>query len=234
MKQWIAWMVGLAAALALAAPVLAQEEGGEGAAKETKPVLRGEYAMMAGECKMDDAQKAALAAAVAAKDEAMKPDRERSGALKKDLAAAKEAGDKEAVKRIGEEMKTLQEQQGAIETEHQAKILAVLTSEQRETWEGFCLWRDLMQRYRRAELADEQKAQVRTLANQAASEALAVRGDEEEARKAREAIQKNLRAHIEAEILTAEQKEKLAAPKPAAAEKAPAAEEEADAEPVAE
>ncbi len=228
MRHWTGWLVGLGAALALAAPALAAEEvAGEAPAKAAS-ALRGEYAIMASECGLDDAQKAALEAAVVAKEEALKAGKEKADALKEDLANAKEAGDEEAVKQIGEEMKTLRARQGAIETQQQAKILGILTSEQRERWEGFCLWRDLMRQYRRAELADEQKAQARALANQAASETLAVQGDEEEARKAREAIQKNLRAYIETEILTAEQRKKMqSAPKaPAAAEdaEAPAAE----------
>jgi hypothetical protein len=116
-----------------------------------------------------------------------------------------------------------------IETEHQAKILAVLTAEQRETWEGFRLWRDLMRRYRRAELSDEQKAQVRALADAAAKEFLAVQGEEQEAHKAKEKIQKQLRQRVEAEVLTDEQKAKLSAPKAEAAEKAAPAEEAAPA-----
>ena len=236
MRHWTGWLLGLAAAAALAAPVLAEDEGGEEAAPAEAPAkaasaLRGEYALMASECGLDDAQKAALEAAVVAKEEALKGGKEKADALKKDLAAAKEAGDEEAVKRLGEEMKALKEELGALQTEHRARILACLTPEQRETWEGFIVYRNLMRRYAKAELDDAQKTQVRAMANEAAKEAMAVQGEEKEARKAKEEIGQRLVTRIEAEVLTVEQKEKMhppaEEPKAEAVEEVPAAPEPA-------
>jgi hypothetical protein len=237
----------------LAAPVWAQEEGGEeGAPAEkaakhakgeageeaakpakkpkaaeegeapakAKSALRGEYAIMASECGLDDTQKAALEAAVAAKEEAMKAGKEKADALKKDLAAAKEKNDEEAVKRIGGEIKALQTERGAVETEHQGKILGCLSPEQRTTWEGFKLYRGLMYRYSKAELDEGQKAKVRGLANEGAKKMLAVEGAGKEAEEAKDKIEKDLKASVENDVLTAEQKEKLNAPK-APKEKAP-------------
>jgi len=233
MRHWTGWLLGLGAAAALAAPALAVEEGaccGEAPAK-AEITLRGEYAIMANECGLDDAQKEALATALTAKDEAMKAGREKAGTLKKDLAAAKEAGDEEAVQRLGEETKALREELRALQIEHRAKILACLTPEQRETWEGFVVYRNLMRRYAKAELDDAQKTQVRAMANEAAKEMMAVQGDEKDIHKAKEEIGQRLMARIEAEVLTAEQKEKMhppaEEPKAEAVEEVPAAPEPA-------
>ena len=229
MKSWKGLVLGLALALLVAGPVLAQEEGAEKPAKAEKAAkepkaeksaLRGEYAIMASECQLTDAQKAALEAALAAKEEAMKAGKEKADALKKDLAAAKEKKDEEAVKRIGGEIKALQTERGAVETEHQGKILGCLSPEQRTTWEGFKLYRGLMYRYSKAELDEGQKAKVRGLANEAAKKMLAVEGAGKEAEDAKDKIEKDLKASVENDVLTAEQKEKLNAPK-APKEKAP-------------
>lgn len=218
MKSWKGLVLGLALALLVASPVLAQEEGAEKPAKAEKAAkepkaeksaLRGEYAIMASVCQMTDAQKAALEAALAAKEEAMKAGKEKADALKKDLAAAKEKKDEEAVKRIGGEIKALQTERGAVETEHQGKILGCLSPEQRTTWEGFKLYRGLMYHYAKAELDEGQKAKVRGLANEAAKKMLAVEGAGTEAEDAKDKIEKELKASVENDVLTAEQKEKM-------------------------
>ena len=233
MKHWKGLVLGLALALLVAGPVLAQEEGAEKpakakkAAKESKAeksALRGEYAIMASECQMTDVQKAELEAALKAKSDALAAWEEANKAkiedLKKQQADAKEKGDKEAQKRVGDEVKALKEQLSALETERSAKIAAVLTSEQCQMWEGFKLYRALMGRYAKAELDEGQKAKVRALANEAAKKMLAVTGADKEAKGQ---VEKDLKASVENDVLTAEQKEKM---KPAAKEPKPKAPKE--------
>ena len=227
MKHWKGLVLGLALALLVAGPVLAQEEGAEKPAKAEKAeksALRGEYAIMASECQLTDVQKAELEAALKAKSDAVAAWEEANRAkiedLKKQMADAKEKGDKEARKRAGDEMKALKEQLSALEAEHGAKIAAILTPEQNQAWEGFKLYRGLMRRYAKAELDEGQKAKVRALANEAAKKMLAVEGAGKEAEEAKDKIEKDLKASVENDVLTAEQKEKLNAPK-APKEKAP-------------
>ena len=228
MKHWKGLVLGLALALLAAGPVLAQEEGaekpakakkGEKAPKAEKSALRGEYAIMASECQMTDVQKAELEAALKAKSDALAAWEEANKAkiedLKKQQADAKEKGDKEAQKRVGDETKALKEQLSALEAERSAKIAAVLTSEQRQMWEGFKLYRALMGRYSKAELDEGQKAKVRTLANEASKKMQAVTGAGKEAEQAKDTIEQELKASVENDVLTAEQKEKM---KPAAKE----------------
>jgi len=231
MKHWKGLVLGLALALLVAGPVLAQEEGAEKPAKAEKAeksALRGEYAIMASECQLTDVQKAELEAALKAKSDAVAAWEEANRAkiedLKKQMADAKEKGDKEARKRAGDEMKALKEQLSALEAEHGAKIAAILTPEQNQAWEGFKLYRGLMRRYAKAELDEGQKAKVRALANEAAKKMLAVEGAGKEAEEAKNKIEQELKASVENDVLTAEQKEKLnapKAPKEKAEEKAP-------------
>jgi len=225
MRHWKGLVLGLALALLVAAPVLAQEEGAEKPEKAEKSALRGEYAIMASVCRMTDAQKAQLEAATKAKSAALAAwedvNRAKIEDLKKQQADAKEKGDKEARKRVGDEMKALKEQLSALEAEHGAQIAAILTPEQCQAWEGFKLYRGLMWRCRKAELDEGQKAKVRGLANEAAKKMLAVTGAGKEAEEARNKIEQELKASVENDVLTAEQKEKI---KPAA--KQPKAETE--------
>jgi Spy/CpxP family protein refolding chaperone len=217
MRHWTGWLLGLGAAAALAAPALAVEEVAGEAPAKAKSALRGEYAIMASECQFTDAQKAQLEVAVTAKIDSSWTwggvNRAKIVDLEKQMADAKEKGDKEAQKRVGEEMKALKEQLHALKFEHNAKIAAILTPEQCQVWEGFKLYRALMGRYSKAELDEGQKAKVRVLANEAAKKMLAVTGAGKEAEEAKDKIEKDLEASVENDVLTAEQKEKLNAPK---------------------
>jgi Spy/CpxP family protein refolding chaperone len=221
MKHWKGLVLGLALALLVASPLLAQDEGAEKPAKAEKAAkepkaeksaLRGEYAIMASVCQMTDAQKAQLEAVVKAKIDAVATWEEANKAKLEDLekqeADAKEKGDKEALKRIGEEVKALWEQQlSVLEAEHRAKIAAILTPEQRAMWEGFKLYRGLMHRYAKAELDEGQKAKIRGLANEAAKKMLAVAGAGKEAEEAKNKIEQELKASVENEVLTTDQAE---------------------------
>lgn len=216
MKHWKGLVLGLALALLVAGPVLAQEESAEKPAKAEKAeksALRGEYAIMASVCQMTDAQKAELEVAVKAKSDAVAAwedaNRAKIEDLKKQQADAKEKGDKEARKRVGDEMKALKEQLSALEAEHGAKIAAILTPEQCQAWEGFKIYRGLMRRYGKAELDDAQKTRVREMANEAAKKMLAVEGAGKEAEEAKNKIEQELKASVENDVLTAEQKEKM-------------------------
>ncbi len=189
MRHWKGLVLGLTLALLVAAPVLAQEEGAEKPAKAEKSALRGEYAIMGSVCRMTDAQKAQLEVAAKAKSDAVAAwedgNRAKIEDLKKQMADAKEKGDKEARKRAGDGMKALKEQLSALEAEHSAKIAAILTPEQYQAWEGFKIYRGLMRHYRKAELDGGQKAKVRALANEAAKKMLAVEGAGKEAEEAK-------------------------------------------------
>ena len=90
-----------------------------------------------------------------------------------------------------------------------AAILATLTPEQKAKWEGFRVYRTLMGRYKRTDLAEEQQTKIRDLAAAAAGDLAGLRSEDKDARnKAREA-DKKLRQTIEENVLTAAQRETL-------------------------
>lgn len=210
--------------LLAAAPLLAAQGKADKPKEKAPPsALRGEYAIMASECKLSDEQKAQLEVAVKAKADATgawdKANATKLEDLRKQQADAREKKDADALKRIAGEMKALTDERAKIETEQQAAIVGVLTADQRTAWEGFKIYRQAMARFKRAELTDEQTAKVRALCDQAGKDLAAVQGDAAAVRKGQADIQKKLAASIEADVLTAEQREKLKAPPPPKPEK---------------
>ena len=203
-------IVGLATAdLALAA----KEEGGKekrGAreGKRERSGVRGEYAILVAECDLTDEQKEQVKAKIQATKEAVaqweQEHGEKAQELQKSMKAAKEAENKDEVKRIGQELKTLMTERRRLQQQTMTGVLAVLTAEQRTKWNGFRLYRQMMMRYKKTGLTEEQTAKVREMAN-AAAKALGDPSDEKAARKAAAA----LRDKVEQNVLTAEQREGL-------------------------
>jgi Spy/CpxP family protein refolding chaperone len=231
-------LLALATLLVAAAPLLAAQGKADKPKEKAPPTaLRGEYAMMASECKLSDEQKTRLEAAVKAKSDATaawdKANATKLEDLRKQQADAREKKDADALKRIAGEMKPLTDARAKIESDQQAAILGVLTSDQRTAWEGFKLYRQAMARFKRVEPTDEQTAKIRSLCDQGGKDQAAVQGDAAAVRKGQAEIQKKLAAAIEADVLTAGQREKLKAPPPPKPEKpkTPPAEAKAPAQP---
>jgi Spy/CpxP family protein refolding chaperone len=226
------WLVlTLALVVLVAAPPLLAEEAkapAEGkvkaAAKEkseakekSAPALKGEYAIMASELKLTAEQQTEVAAKLAAREESIaawrKDNMQKLETAQEALKKARESGDKEAAKKLGEEIKAINESRDKIMTDTAAAIRAILTPEQQQAWEGFSLYRQAMARYRKAELTDDQHKKVRELCDAAAKELAAG--------KAKEEVRAKLDKDIEA-LLTPAQKAALKPAEKAGAEKAAA------------
>ena len=216
------WLVlALALAVLVAAPALlaeeakAPKEGKAKAAATEKSGLKGEYAIMAGELKLTAEQQADLAAKVKAKEEALtaweNTNRDKLKAAQEALKKAKESGDKQGAEKAGEELKALRGALEKIQSDATAAIRAILTPEQQQTWEGFSLYRQMMARYRKADLTEAQKNKAREMCNAA--------GKEIAAGKAKGAILGNLEKDIAA-LLTPAQKDALKPAEKAAGDKA--------------
>jgi len=217
MKRLTWWTVPLVAALmvGLATADLALAAKGEGgkskrAAREGKGErsgVRGEYAILVAECGLTDEQKEQVQAKIQATKEAIaqweQEHGEKAKELQKAMKEAKEAGNKEEMKRLGQELKTLMTERRRLQ-QTMTGVLEVLTPEQRTKWAGFRLYRQMMMRYKKVGLTEEQTAKVREMANAAAKE-LGDPSDEKAARKA--AV--TLREDVEQNVLTAEQREAL-------------------------
>lgn len=213
MKRVMWLLLGLAVVVLVASPILAAEKAAKGRKSKGDPdTLRGEYAIMASQCELTDAQKADLKAKVTARKEAqkawMEANGEKSNALREAYKKAREAKDEDAVKKARDDLKALEESRRKIETDTMAAILATLTPEQKAKWDGFRVYRTLMRRYKRLNPTEAQTAKIREAAAAAAKD-LGAAGDDKESRKKRAEADKKLRQTIEETILTPEQREAL-------------------------
>lgn len=192
--------------------------------KAGKAKLRGEWAIMASELKLGDEQKAKLTEAVTAVETARSDWNKANGAkleeLNKAQKAARDANDKTKAKEISDQITALKVEQTKAIAAAEAKIQDVLTPEQKAQWQGFVVYRNLLSRFRKAELTDEQKTKVKAVAAEGAKQ-MATAGDA----KAKSALSKSLEKQV-TELLTPEQVAKMKAPAP---KKEPKAEPKADA-----
>lgn len=231
MMNW-KWWVGLAAVSAIvlspAMVAYAQDAGADKPkAKADKPkadkgakkdALKGEYGIMASVLQLTDEQKAKLKDALEAEKKAVEEwntsaDGRKLADLEKAAKEARTAGNKEESKKLAEQIKPLAAARRKLQAEKQAAVLAILTAEQKIQWESFKLNRQLMGRYKKLNLTQDQEKQVKELCDAAAKE---VAGATD--RKAQSAVTKRLQADVEAKVLTDAQREEL---KKAAQPKAP-------------
>ena len=223
----IAWLLVLAVALtAMNAPIQAKakKEGAAGAkAKRDKPKrekkprgnkgdkggLRGEHAMMAKVLNLTDTQKAQLAEKLKACAEETKKWREANAdklaEIKKQQAEAKKNKDKDAMKKIAAQSKELRAEEAKNRGAATAAAMSILTPEQKAQWAGFALYRQVVGKFKKVELTDEQDKKVRDMCNATAKDL------PEDDKKARGKAYKELTTSIIESILTAEQKTKMTA-----------------------
>ena len=217
MKRLTWWALPLAAAMVFGlatadAALAAKDEGAKAKrakGKGDRSGLRGEYAILVSQCNLTAEQTAELKAKVEARNQAMAEWKQAHGnkaaELKKAMKEARDAGKKDEVKRLGQEMKALSAERQRLHEKTMADIYAILTPEQKTTWAGFRLYRQAMGWCKRAGLSDEQQATIRKMAGEKAKQ-LTDAADEKAARQ----IAAALRKEIEQSVLTAEQRETLA------------------------
>ena len=217
MKRW-GWAASIWAVLLLAAPVALAEEGVDKpkpAKKKKGPRkkagLRGEYAMMANILKLDAETKAKFTEAVLAGAKAMKEWNTANGAKWKELMTARRQAwkkkDQDKIKELTPQFNELRASREKVAAEGKAKIMELLTDEQKAVWEGFVLRRSLGRWFRGIKLTDEQKAQMQTLCEEKAKTLPAATDPKN--RRARNQAMNKLRDEIAEKILTDEQREKF-------------------------
>lgn len=218
----------LAAVLALlvVSPVLAEKEKpakaakpaaekAQAAGKEMKKEkdtsgLKGYYAIMASVTGMDDAQKAQLKAKVDARDAELKAWDATNGEKLKQLSAAnkaaEEAKDKAKVKQLTEEKKALVTERATLEKKHDAAIESLLTSEQKTKLAAHNVYTGTMAHYAKVPVTDAQKEKIRAMAAEV-TPTLPAEG------KPRKEALNAFWTKVDNEVLTAEQRAALNAPK---------------------
>jgi len=214
MKRFTWLLLGLAVVVLAASPILAAQKADKGKkAKGGSDTLRGEYAIMVSRCELSDQQKTDLQAKVKARKEAQaawqQANGEKQKALREARKKAKEAGDKDAMKKARDDLKALDAGRRKIDADTMAAIYAVLTPEQKAKWKAFQTYRRLMRRYKRVGLKKDQQAKIRELAAGAGGDLAGLRSEDNDTRKKAREADKKLRTTIEQQVLTAEQREAL-------------------------
>jgi len=217
-------MMTLTAVLALlvASPVWAEnekpakaEKAPKAAKQETKKEkdtsgLKGYYAIMASVTGMDDAQKAQLKAKVDARNAELKAWDEANGEKVKQFSAAinaaQEAKEKDKAKQLVGEKKALVAERTALEKKHDDAIESLLTPDQKSKLAAHNVYTGTMAHYGKIKLTDEQKEKVRAMAAEV-TPTLPADG------KPRKEAMNAFWTKVDNEVLTAEQREALKAPK---------------------
>lgn len=174
---------------------------------QVKDGLTGEYAIMAEELALSDAQKNQLAEKIAAKEAAIKAwndaNRRKQNELKKSVDEAQASKDADKAKEFGNALKQLEGERDAVIAKADAEIDGVLTPDQLQKWEGVRAFRAVSARLKKVELTDAQTQEIKARCV-AASTAL-VNPD----RKARMTAMQSLMNSIDKEVLTDAQREKM-------------------------
>jgi Spy/CpxP family protein refolding chaperone len=186
--------------------------------RKPRDVIAGEYKMMVGELKMTPQQQADMRKILTThkeqRDALRKTNAPKIESLKKRQAEAKAAKDKAAMKQIRKEGSSLRKAEAQLNEKKKADIIALLTPEQKKQYTVYKAYRQVLRKFSKAKLTDEQKAKTKTLATEHS-------GNFGSDAKANRHAQKALNAKVE-KLLTEEQKAAMVK-KPAKKAKAPKA-----------
>lgn len=228
MRRLTFWMAAAALA-ALASAALAAYSGaptpsrtGVPTARPVPPVheppketttLSGDYARMADELGMKAPQRRRLAQAVEAKAKALevwdKQNGKRLADLQQTLAKAKADKKESLVGRLEPQVAAMEQARARVEAAGEARIMAVLTVEQRAAWEGRKLAKEVLDRFRSIRLDADQTAKVEALSKEAAKSLKVVVTAED-----LKAAADQLVPVVTERVLTAEQRAQLEKSKP--------------------
>jgi hypothetical protein len=234
--QSLKWF-GLAAVLSvlIAVPVWAARAPAA-PAKGSKEAVEAEAALMISECKFTAEQQETFKAKVKEKLDALEAwtaaNADKLKAAEDASKAARTSTDQAVKKKASDDLKALDAARTSATAKADAAILAVLTAEQKQAWEGVLVYQAQVARYKKVNPTEEQLARIKAACAAAGRDMADARakaaGDDRAEKKAKTDLDGKLRWAIETIILTAEQREavtKKPAPKAApAAAPAPAAE----------
>ena len=206
MRTGMLFLCGLLLLL-MALPTLAQKP------KPQKSALKGEWAAMVQECNLTADQQAKLEEKVTAMNKAVAEwdaqHKEQVDKLKADLAAAKEAKDKAKLKELGAQKKALDGERNGIVKQHRQGIMELLTPEQKTAWAVYQLQQEVLNKYKKAKLTEEQIAKIKLLCAAAQQELAKLAADDAKGQKA---LKAKLFTDVEQQVLTAEQRALMVPP----------------------
>ena len=210
-------VLAVAAVLGTAAGVL-QAEQGQDAPKQRKrpqrkprqkrPLLRGMHAQMIKVCDLSEDQQKRIAELAAERSKALKDfnteNAEKIKALSDEQKKAREAKDKEALKKARDEYSALRAKQNEITKKSQDDIMAVLTPEQKAKWDEYQAVLTVKRRFRGIELTEDQVAKIKAAYVKTAA------GADMTTEKGRRGAYAKLYAEVQKEVLTEEQRTTVA------------------------
>ncbi len=174
----------------------------------------GGWGMLVKETQLGEEQVAKLVALVTANRDATeawkKENLERFIQLEREQAAAREAKDEAKIKALGEQLSAMRAKRDEPRMGEKAQVLALLTPEQKGRWDAYNLGNTLLMGLRKAELAGEQKDQVRDIARGMAEELTAINKTQmKEDEAARRAVYEKAMKQAKERVLTPAQVEAL-------------------------
>ncbi len=230
-KWWLCVLVVLTVALS---PAMAAEKGvGAEEPKKTekepkkgigkpKSGIRGQYAILAKECKLTPEQRAQLEVILKEHQAKLTEWEKQNGAklkeLQKAVKEARAAKDKEKHKALTGQVWVLKKQRSELAAARQKAVMALLTPEQKEAWAVYQLYQNVVRRFRKAKLTDDQKAKIKALCSPAVKDLAKL--DPKDG-KGRNRIVNELRKKVMDEVLTEQQREQLKAQQKPDKEKRP-------------
>jgi hypothetical protein len=182
---------------------------GEKAPAKAKAGLQGYYAIISKELGLSDEQKKKLEEIVAARDAALKTWDDANASKVTELTAAqakaKEAKDTEAARKAASDLRAARRPRTAIEDDYRKQWQALLTADQATHLRGYNLYTGVATRFAKADLTDEQKGKVKTLALEAGKTTTPGMKPAELAK-----VRDDLAGKVEKDILTQTQRDTLA------------------------
>ena len=216
MKRLVMSAAVLCAMAATAGLVRAQEDGADApkpkpvkkpkaaAPEKKRSVLSGTHLQLVTVCKLSEDQVKSLEQIELKKREDLKPLAEKAKPIRERLTQANKDKDKDAAKAAQEEMAPLSKQMNEVSTKAWADMQAVLTPEQKATWDQWQFVRVIKGRFSAAKVTDEQVEKIK------AAYVKGTAGMDVADEKARRAAMAKLYETIEKEILTSDQRTDLA------------------------
>lgn len=207
--EWMACVLAVAA-LAVSSVSVAQDGGEAKPPAADKPAaakipLAEQLDLMVKELKLTEAQQTAVKARLdKLRDDLAKWDKdnaEKLTVLRAEALKARQAKDPEAAKRVGGQLKELEDRRNKLVSDAQAEVLALLTPEQVLTWRAVELLWQVNQAFQKVQFTDEQVRTIRQMCTDAAKR-LASNPDADE-----DQVLQKLIDDVESKVLTDKQRQ---------------------------
>lgn len=183
---------------------------GKGGPKSAQEVVMEQQDLLIRECKLSDEQQKTIKEKFKLKLEALaeweKANADKLNSAQEAAKMARQGSDASAKKTAAENLKELEAGRAQATAVADKGILDALTDDQKATWAGVELAQTTLARYKRANLADDQTAKIKSACEIAAKELAELSGDDKKSKKAKADVQNSLKWAIDNVVLTADQR----------------------------